>query len=62
MSDEEKEELVKTIDRYESKVQELTEIRKVVYDICGDLSQGCDAYFPDLVRKELKRLKIIESQ
>jgi len=47
----------KTIEWYEAQVQELMDIRKAFYRICGDTANGNDAYFPDLVEKELRKLK-----
>jgi len=47
----------KSIEWYESQVSELKDIRKIFYEICGDTVNGKDAYFPDLIKKELNKLK-----
>ena len=46
-----------TIEWYEAQVQELRVIRKMFYDIFGDTADGKDAYFPDLLKKEIERLR-----
>lgn len=44
-----------TIEWYKAQVKELQDIRKSFYEICGDTANGADAYFPDLVKEELRR-------
>ena len=46
----------KTAAWYEAQVQELLDIRIAFHNICGDTANGADAYFPDLVEKELKNM------
>ena len=51
-----------TIQWYESQIQELSDIKKSFHIICGDITNKNDAYFPDLVHKELAKLKEIEDR
>lgn len=45
-----------TIEWYEAQVQELKDIRKIFWDKFGDMANGNDAYFPDLVKKQIEKL------
>lgn len=46
-----------TIEWYKAQVKELLDIRIAFHNICGDTANGADAYFPDLVAKELRKIK-----
>lgn len=47
----------KDINWYKAQAEELKAIRKDFYEICGDTANGNDAYFPDLVAAELRKVK-----
>ena len=54
---EEEEEGIKSIEWYESQVQELKDIRKIYFKRYMDTENQDDAYFPDLIEEKLDELE-----
>lgn len=46
-----------TIEWYKAQVEELKDIRGIFWEKFGDMTNGYDAYFPDLVSKKIEELE-----